>query len=195
MTRWILPLAVAGLLALLVVPIEALAQDLHPSRRASPVGIARTHVGDAYVKVTYGRPYMRNRTVFGELVPYGEVWRTGANEDTEITFTEPMLVGGERVEAGTYTLYTVPGEDEWQVRLSPQLGLWALGTLDRDAEPMFTPNVYDQSQDVLRVTAPVTTIEDPIQQFTINLEPVDAGAHLVMQWENAEVRVPLQGAE
>ena len=93
-------------LAGLAFAAPAAAQDLHPSRRPSPIGIAKTHIGETYVKVTYGRPYMRGRSVFGApgdtvtyLVPFGQLWRTGANEATELTATGPLMVAGSRLEA------------------------------------------------------------------------------------------------
>jgi hypothetical protein len=188
------------LVAALLAPVEsAEAQDLHESRRLSPVGLARTIVGDAYVKVHYGQPYIRNRTVFGmgddALVPYGQVWRTGANEGTEITTTEDIMVGGEMLPAGTYTLFTMPGETEWAVHFSPQLNLWATGRLDRSATPMFERNVYDPEQDVLRVSAEVMMLDEEVDPFTIELEAQDDGSvHMIMSWAQTSVRVPLEDA-
>jgi len=113
-------LAVATVAAALLAPAIAPAQDLHPSRRPSPMGMARIMLdGDAYVRVVYGRPYKRGReNIFGSteskaLVPYGERWRTGANEATEITVTKDVLVGGKKLAAGTYSLCTTPGADGW----------------------------------------------------------------------------------
>lgn len=176
-----------------VMPAEA--QDLHPSRRPSPVGIARTHLGDTYVKVTYGRPYARGRDIFGAaggattyLVPFGEVWRTGANEATELTTTGPLMVAGERLEAGTYSVFTVPGASSWEIRFSPQLGL--------DGTAIFNPETgqvtpaYDESRDVLTVTLPSGRLEEPVDQFTIEFED----SELVLSWERTEVRIPVAPA-
>jgi hypothetical protein len=90
----------AAVTAAVVVPLAASAQDLHPSRRPSPMGMARTMLGDAYVRVVYGRPYKRDRKIIfgtkesGAVVVYGERWRTGANEASELTVTRDVLVGG-----------------------------------------------------------------------------------------------------
>ena len=117
-----------AVLAALLVAVTAsglVAQDLHPSRRPSPMGLARTHLGDTYVKIHYSRPYERGRdNIFGTeesgaLVPYGKVWRTGANEATEITITGPVMVAGQRLEAGTYSVFTVPGPTRWEIRFHP----------------------------------------------------------------------------
>lgn len=190
--------ALAAMVALLLFCTDlASAQDLHPSRRPSPVGIARTHIGDAYVKVTYGRPYMRGREIFGEntsdmtyLVPFGEIWRTGANEATEITFTEPLRIDGHRVEVGTYAIFTIPGRDEWQVHFSPQLGLDGTAQFN-PATGEFEP-AYDRSEDVLTIDVPVHRLDDSIDQFTISFDETETGADLVLRWERTEVRIPFQ---
>ena len=164
------------------------AQDLHSSRRPSPVGISKTFVGDTYVKVTYGRPYVRGRDVFGDptdggmyLVPFGELWRTGANEATEITVTGPVLIAGKRLEAGTYSVFTVPGASSWTVRFNTQLGM--------DGTPS-----YDEAHDVLVVEVPSGSLLKDVDQFTIALETAEGGTHMVLSWERTEVRIPIAAA-
>lgn len=178
---------------LLAVSGVAAQEEDDPARRLSPIGIAKTHIGDAYVKVTYGRPYVRGRAIFGpdttHLVPFGRVWRTGANEATEVTFTRPLTVGGTRLEAGTYAIFTVPGPEEWEVRLSPQLGLDGTGSLD-PATGQFTADVYDPERDVAVFTVPVEPADDVVDPFTLEFETADGGADLVMRWERTEVRIP-----
>lgn len=176
-------------------PVEA--QDLHPSRRLSPIGIAKTHIGDTYVKVTYGRPYIRDRDVFGAetdstsyLVPFGQVWRTGANEATEITTTGPLMVSGELLPAGTYSIFTEPDSSSWTVHFSPQLGLDGTGRLDADGS--FTADVYDPGRDVLAVEASVSTLEEPVDPLTLAFEHRGSGADLVLRWETTQVRIPLE---
>lgn len=185
--------------AVVAPPAPADAQDLHPSRRPSPIGIAKTHLGDTYVKVTYGRPYVRDRSIFGApgdtvtyLVPFGQIWRTGANEATELTTTGPLLVAGQRLEAGTYAIFTVPGAQSWSVRFSPELGLDGTNRFD-EATGEFRP-AYDESQDVLRVDVPAGSTDDVVDQFTMAFERTAAGADLVLSWERTEVRIPLVAA-
>ncbi len=175
------------------LPLEA--QDLHPSRRPSPMGIARITLDDTYVKVHYSRPYKRGREVFGTeesgaLVPYGKVWRTGANEATEITLTGDLTVAGKRLPAGTYSIFTVPGAETWSVHFNSELGLSATG---RFVDGQFTPVDLPPS-DVLVVEASVGTLEEEVDQFTIALEESDNGAHLVLTWVTTEVRVPIEAA-
>lgn len=194
--RLVLPLIVVSML---VLPTTATAQaEESPGRRVSPVGIAATHVGDAYVKVTYGRPFTRGRAIFGAdttfLVPFDRLWRTGANEATEITITEPARIGGTLLDAGTYSMFTVPGAETWEIRISPQVGLDGTGLFNR-ATGEFTPNVYDPAQDVATFTAASHQIDEPVDPLTLEFEPADGGADLVLRWETTEVRIPFRRSE
>jgi hypothetical protein len=190
-------LCALGTLCALGVPTgSAAAQDLHPSRRLSPIGIAKTHLGDTYVKVTYGRPYIRGRDVFGAntdsatfLVPFGVLWRTGANEATEITLTGPLTVAGRPLPAGTYSIFTEPGPSRWRVHFSPILGLDGTGRIGPDGA--FTPNAYDPARDVLVVEVPSSTLDDDVDPLTLDFEETTTGADLVLRWERTEVRIPM----
>lgn len=179
-----------------ILPTVAAAQDLHSSRRPSPMGMARISLDDTYVRVIYSRPYLRGRdNIFGTeeseaLVPFGKIWRTGANEATEITVTGDVLVGGERLPAGTYSVFTTPGPDQWKVHFNSELGL--SGTVRFDPETRQAEQAYSPENDVATVTAPATAIEgDPVDQFTISFDRTDAGADMVFQWHQTEVRVPI----
>ena len=194
-------LVVAGLAAgVFLVPEPASSQDLHPSRRPSPIGIAKSHIGETYVKVTYGRPYIRGRRIFGApadtvtyLVPFGQLWRTGANEATELTTTAPLQIAGQRLAAGTYAIFTVPAASSWEVRFSPQLGLDGTGRIDEESGE-FTADVHDPSRDVLRVTVPSGGTSEDVDQFTIEFEKTGTGVDMVMRWERTEVRIPIAAA-
>jgi hypothetical protein len=182
----------------LVVPLAVTAQDLHPSRRPSPLGMARITLGDTYVRVIYGRPYKRGRNnIFGSkesgaLVPYGERWRTGANEASEITVTGDVLVAGKRLPAGTYSLSTTPGAATWSLHFNSKLGLDGLGIF---ANNEFTP-VDLAPTDVLVVTVPSTELpqDKEVDQLTIEFEKNGAGADMVLRWIRTEVRVPIAPA-
>ena len=184
-----------AVLASLVAPVHMMAQDLHPSRRPSPLGWSRVAIGDAYVSVVYGRPYKRGRNnVFGTkdsgaIVPFGERWRTGANEATEITVTKNVLVGGKPLAAGTYSLSTTPGPDSWTIHFNSRLGLDGLGTF---ADNKFTP-VDLGPTDVMTVTAKATQLpqDKEVDQFTIDFERTGSGADMVLRWIRTEVRVPI----
>ncbi|MGE0638694.1 MAG: DUF2911 domain-containing protein [Thermoanaerobaculia bacterium] len=179
----------------------SVAQDLHPSRRPSPLGSASTHIGDAYVRIVFSQPYKRDRdNIFGTkesgaLVPYGERWRTGANEATEITFNKALMIGGKKLPAGIYSVTTTPGADSWTVHFNSELGLDGLGHFDR-AAGKFTPVDLAKS-DVLVVTAKPTVIpadQDEVDQFKITFEKNGSGQDLVMRWIRTEVRVPISAA-
>ncbi len=144
-------------IALLAMSSMAFAQgDLKfPGLDKSPVDIAIYSVEKQPVaKVIYGRPQKKGREVFGGLVSYGKVWRTGANEAAEITFYRDVTLGDKQVSAGTYALFTIPGEEEWTVILNSQLNQW--GSYG-----------YDQSKDVARATAKVADLSAEVEAFAI----------------------------
>ncbi len=190
---WILA-AVALAAAELAAP--AAAQDLHPSRRPSPMGMARTTIDDTYIRVVYSRPYKRGRdNIFGTkeseaLVPFGEVWRTGANEATEITLTGDVVAGGEPLAAGTYSLFTIPGPEKWTVHFNTALGLSGTGLFNAETRE-FTP-VDLPATDALVVTVPVGALEEEVDQFTIVFEDAEGGADMCLRWITTEVCVPLR---
>ena len=149
--------------------------------RPSPMNMARTWLGDStYVKVHYSAPRKRDREVFGALVPYGELWRTAANEAAEVTFSQDVRFGDQNVPAGTYSLFTIPGEQTWTVILNRALGL--NGTAG-----------YNQADDVARVTVPATATRATYEPFTIRFADGDAGGkQLQLVWDQTVVSVPVQ---
>jgi hypothetical protein len=190
---------VTAIAAAFAAPAVVAAQDLHPSRRPSPMGMARITLGDTYVRVVYNRPYKRGRNnIFGTkesgaLVPFGERWRTGANEATEITVTGDVLVAGKKLAAGTYSLFTTPGPETWTVHFNSKLGLDGTGIFANDT---FTP-VDLGPTDVLAVSVPSKQLPEDkeVDQFTIEFERTGAGAEMVMKWIRTEVRVPISPAK
>ena len=103
------------ILLIFVCAISDLAAQEALKPRLSPLEIVTVKYESTYVKITYGRPHKKGRTIFGGLVPYGEVWRTGANEATEITLTKDVIINKQRLKAGTYTIFTIPQKDKWKV--------------------------------------------------------------------------------
>jgi hypothetical protein len=188
-------MVVAAFVAALVAPCAVSAQDLHPSRRPSPLGMARITLGDAYIRIVYGQPYKRGRTnIFGTkesgaIVPYGERWRTGANEASEITVTRDVMVAGQKLAAGTYSVFTTPAAGTWKVHFNSRLGLDGVGIF---ANNTFTP-VDLVPTDVLTVSAPVTELpaDKEVDQFTFEFVKTATGADMVLRWIRTEVRVPI----
>lgn len=143
----------------------------------SPKATVNQTVGLTEVEIIYARPAMRGREVFGGLVPWGEIWRTGANAATTISFGGPVEFGGTEIPAGTYALFTVPGKKSWEVILSSNTEQW--GSYEHDAK-----------DEVARVKVMPVKTSAAVESLTISLDGVDAdAATLNIAWEN--VRVPV----
>jgi hypothetical protein len=154
--------------------------------RKSPLDSLTFSVKGKPVKVCYGRPASRGRVMLGGAdVPYGKLWRTGANEPT-IFFTPVALdLAGLRVPPGKYSLYSVPGAKEWEIIVNRSTTQWG-------KEDQYTDKV--KAQEVGRAKVPVETVKQPIETFTIRAEPPSGDAHaLILEWERTRVRVPIKG--
>jgi hypothetical protein len=164
----------------LVFSMEANAQDFSGLDK-SPMDAASFpssyKVADKAVRIIYGRPQLKGRSL-SDLAKPGEVWRTGANEAAEITFYKDMNFGGTAVKAGTYSLFTIPGDNEWTVILNSNLNQWGSYS-------------YDKGSDVARVTASASSNKKSIEAFSIAFKEVDGGAHMVMGWDTTRVAVPV----
>lgn len=148
--------------------------------RKSPIAIASVKHSSTYIKVVYGQPYRRGRVIFGELVPYGEVWRTGANEATEMTLTNTILMGDEAISAGTYAMFTIPEPDTFTVILNHELGQW--GAFE-----------YNPDRDYKRMKFPVKNLDTPVEAFTIQFaEPNQSLTTMSMKWANVQVDIPIR---
>lgn len=154
-------------------------------RSRSPQDSLTFAAGGATVKVCYSRPSLRGRHMIGgEGVPYGRVWRTGANEATMIHTTGHLLIAGIHLDAGTYALYTVPGEREWEVIINRSYMQWG-------HESMYTDSV--RAQEVGRGRVPAARTSAPVEQFTVRSQPTTGGdANLLLEWENSRVAIPVQ---
>ncbi len=133
----------------------------------------------AKIRVIYGRPQKKGREIFGKLEAYGKVWRTGANEATEIKFYQDVKMGGKTVKAGSYSLFTIPNEKNWTIIISTQVDVWGAYN-------------YDESKDVARIEVPVQSTESVVEAFSIAFKEVDTGAHMIMAWDKTMVAVPFE---
>ena len=164
---------------LIVVVVGGLYGFRMYTKSFSPAAEAKFDKNDLKVDITYCRPSKKGRDVFGGLVPYGKVWRTGANEATEITFNKDVKFGGKEVKKGTYTLFTIPEKDKWTVILNTVLGQWGAFS-------------YNQAKDALRVEVPASEASSETEMFTITLNEAEKGASLDMVWDKTKVSVTIE---
>jgi hypothetical protein len=159
-------------------------RQLPLATRKSPLDSASFTVGGNAVKVCYGRPSLRGRNMLGgAAVPFGKIWRTGANEPTMIHTTGPVTIAGIRIPTGSYSLYTVPGPSEWEVIVNRSITQWG-------EESNYTDAV--KAQEVGRGRVKAEALGTPIETFTIRPEPPSGDASaLVLEWEKTRVRIPL----
>jgi hypothetical protein len=144
----------------------------------SPRGSAEMTLNGKKLTVDYGRPSMRGRKIMGELVPFNQIWRTGANKATHFTTEADLMMDNVTVPKGTYTLFTIPSEKNWKLIINKQTGQWG------------TPYKPEYEKDeVARIDMPVETLPNPVEQFTISLEPSGEGGILKMQWEQTQASV------
>lgn len=132
------------------------------------------------IEVSYSRPSMRERKIFGELVPYNTLWRTGANAATKIKFGEDVTVGGQEVKAGEYELFTVPGKNQWEIILNKGNGDWGAYNVDK-------------SKDVARFMVNVKPLDRNVENFTINISNITLNTcNIDLMWEKTMVTIPVK---
>lgn len=153
--------------------------------RASPYDSATIELGQGAAKICYGRPSLRGREMIGgEAVPYGELWRTGANEATTLHVNVPARIAGLEVEPGSYTLYTIPEAGlEWTLIVNRSTTQWG-------HESRYTAEV--EAQEVGRAQVPVETIDDRVEELTIR--PADRRGGVLLEWQNTRVFIPIEPA-
>jgi hypothetical protein len=155
--------------------------------RKSPLDSLTFQVSNQPVKVCYGRPSARGRVMIGgKHVPFGKLWRTGANEPTIFFAPVPLTVAGLRVQPGVYSLYTVPGPGEWEIIVNRSVKQWG-------EEHQYTPAV--QAQEVGRAKVKSEALTAPIETFTIRAEPDGNNANLVLEWEKTRVKIPFKAGK
>jgi hypothetical protein len=145
----------------------------------SPRGTADVTLKGQKITIDYGRPSMHGRKIMGGLVPYGQVWRTGANSATGLETPVDLVIGNSNVPAGKYTLYSLINNGSWKLIINKQVGQW--GT------------EYEQGQDLARVDMKVSKTDAPVEQFTISWKQTGPDrADLIMEWENTRASVPVR---
>ncbi|MEM6841181.1 MAG: DUF2911 domain-containing protein [Bacteroidota bacterium] len=168
---------------LLFISSTAFSQDFRGLDK-SPLDIAYYPDGFAHdrkpgegpvMKVIYSRPQLNGRTMLGDKEPYGKVWRTGANEATEVKVFQDVMIGGKKLSAGTYSLFTIPNEDKWTVIFSSDLDYWGAYR-------------YNEENDVLRAEASVSSLDESVEAFTIQF---DEGV-MQMAWGETMAELPIE---
>ncbi len=168
------------LLALLILSLAALASaQQDKSKRPSPPASAQCKFSDGKaIKVDYSSPRMKGRKIYGGLVPYGEVWRTGANEATTFVTDTNLSVGGKDVPAGSYTIFTIPNEDKWTLIINKKTGEWGI------------PYKYE-ADELGRVDMQVSKTPAPVENFTIDFDQTGGSCTMRLDWENTRATVAI----
>jgi hypothetical protein len=173
-----------GAVIVIVLLAAAMFYLNHRNRTLSPPGNASLTNNDLTVSISYSRPSVRGRVIFGEkeagaLQPYGAYWRLGANESTEITFNKDVSFNGEAVKAGTYRMYAVPKQGGFDIFLNSELGKWGA----------FEP---DHTLDVVKTSVPSTTASASTEQYTISLQPAEQGIDILFEWSTTRWTLPIR---
>lgn len=154
--------------------------DTGEKKSLSPKMSAMANVGGAHVHIDYSAPSMRGRIIWGGLVPYGQVWVTGAHRATSVSFDKAVRIGGQVLPAGKYALFTIPGEKEWDI------------LLNENHEQHLTDE-YDAALDLVRVRAEPEALAEPVEQLTYEVQPAgDAKGLITIAWEKVRVELPFE---
>lgn len=154
------------------------------SPRLSPKDTAKITLNDLNIKVEYNRPSKRERDIFGALVPFNQVWRTGANEATTFETNKDLLIDGILLKKGKYTLWSVPMENSWKVMFNSRQYEWGV---NEKMEPMWDPNY-----DVMETEVKTQKIDETVERFTIAFDNITGNLKLTMAWDNTLVEIPMK---
>lgn len=155
------------------------------TKKNSPERVAVYNKNGMDLTVNYSSPYKKDRVIFGELVPYGIVWRTGANEPTTFTTGTKITIEGKSLPAGTYSLWTKPGERSWDIIFNSNVPAWGATLISGGKEA-----TRDPDWDVLQVMAPVLELTDTVESFTIQFDEGES-VYLSLLWDKIKVSVPI----
>lgn len=172
---------VAGLLV--VIAVVLFFQE-YSTKAHSPEELVVYEEQSLELEVFYNRPYKKERVIFGGLVPYGQVWRTGANEATTFTTNQDLFVDGSFLASGKYTLWTIPGPDSWKIIFNSKMYPWGI---DTDKRPYREPEF-----DALVLEVPVREMDSSLEQFTIYFDRANELISLNLAWDETLVTVPIQ---
>lgn len=181
---------VLSITAFLVISFSGNSQSGFPPVDKSPMDIVyfpaslpnlkaqKRPVDSLVARVIYSRPKKEGRTIYGGIVPYGQVWRMGANEATEINFFQPVTIGGKKIPVGRYTLYATLTEQTWTFILNKETDVWGAF-------------VYDPSKDIVRVEVPIETETQPVESLAMVFSKSTTGFNLTVAWDNKKASLPI----
>lgn len=171
--------------SLVVLAVIAFNVMKSQTKKHSPEAIETIAINDTEIEVKYCRPFKKGRDIFGGLVPYGEVWRTGANEATTFKTSTDIKIGETMVPAGEYTLWTIPNKDQWEIIINDHEYGWGVGY-------SFPPKASREAQyDIANVKVPVEPLPNEVEQFTIKFSD---DMHMHLMWDKTMVSVPIEPA-
>jgi len=176
-------LILLSIIALGLFLYSTFVEDLF-AKRLSPKDTVEFKLNDLKLEVFYNRPSKKNRKVFGALVPFNQVWRTGANEATTFETNKTLQLNGVPLPAGKYTLWTVPKDSTWQVLFNSKQYSWGV---NEEMKPMWDPNY-----DVVNIEVPVEKLNHAVEQFTIAFDNSTDHLFLTMAWDDVKIAVPLK---
>lgn len=174
-------------IGLIIVVLVALFFQRYSTKAYSPEDTVVYQEESLELEVFYNRPFKKERVIFGELVPYGEVWRTGANEATTFNTNQDLLVDGSILPTGKYTLWTIPGEDSWKVIFNSKMYPWGI---DQDKKAFRDPEF-----DALILEVPTAQLDATMEQFSIYFERANDLVFLNIAWDDTRIAVPLKTAK
>lgn len=157
------------------------------SARLSPADTAKIELNELELEVKYNRPSKRDRDIFGALVPYNQVWRTGANEATSFSTNKALMINGYNLPKGDYTLWTVPMDSAWKVMFNSKQYDWGV---DEKMEPMWDPNY-----DVINLVVPTQNLDTVVEDFTIAFDNTTGDLKLTMAWDKTKIAIPITKVE
>lgn len=160
-----------------LIVLNSYAQITTP--KASPLSKIEQKVGLADISISYSRPGKKDRVIFGDVVPFGEIWRFGANENTKITSSESLIFGKDTLKAGTYAIFTKPNKDNWEIYFYTETTNWG------------TPEKWDDQKVALKMTTSVISLNDVVENLTISFDNLqNSGAVLQFSWDKTRVNIP-----
>jgi hypothetical protein len=174
--------SIAGIVVIVGLMVVIGYMNRKQAKSFSPEGEATFKKDDLVIKVFYNRPYKKGREIFGSLVPYDKVWRTGANEATTFETNKDLKIEGKTLKAGKYSLWSIPGQGSWTIIFNSEYGQWGINS---KAEAN-----RDPARDVLNVTVLAVQQDQVFEQFTISFEKTGEDAEMVLIWDKTLVAVP-----